>query len=38
MPGNTDRITMARIMHMTNGKEPTRILRSEMSGAMPLMT
>ena len=38
MPGKMHRMTMATTMQATKGREPFRIVFSEMSGAMPLMT
>ena len=37
-PGKTVRITIASTMQSTKGSDPVRMVRSEMSGAMPLMT
>jgi hypothetical protein len=37
-PGNRQSRTIASTMHATNGSDPTRMVRSEISGAMPLMT
>jgi hypothetical protein len=38
MPGNIDRMIIAKTIHITKGNDPIRIFLSEISGAMPFIT
>ena len=38
IPGKRHRMMMAMIMQATNGRDPVRMVFSEISGAIPLMT